>query len=98
MNILHYLLILYNIAICCSLLIPITSGINKRKILDKINFTILKPTIETQTPKIIVKETMIPNNINNINDKNDNTTSVRINKNPKLPVHPDASLFEMLII
>jgi hypothetical protein len=92
---------LYHIAGCFSLLKPPTPSLHERNLLDKINFTILKLPVETNTPKIIVKETMIPNIINDnndINDKNDNTTSVKINNYPNLPILPDARLFAMLII
>ena len=104
MNILYRLLILYHIARCFSSLKPSTSSVHKRNLPDKINFTILKLPVETNTPKIIVKETMIPNNINDNNDnndKNDNTTSVKINNYPNLPILPilpDACLLAMLII
>jgi len=85
MNISHTLLILCNIMLVYSLINTQFSCAYKKNLPKKGNNTLKN---QIQTPKIIVKTSLLPKKWNDNNNKNDNTTSVRININPD-PLIPD---------
>ena len=96
MNISHTFIILCNIVLSYSLIKRGLSTAYKINIQERQNFT-LRPPI--QSPKIIVQKPLISKKYSK--NKNDNTTSVRINVNPD-PLIPDSSsrahLVSMLFI
>lgn len=88
MYILQTLFILYTFAVCCSLNIPKNSSAYKKNIEKRQNITILDK----------IKSSIIDcRNIQKFRDDYDNTTSVRLNVSPILPINPDPLMFGMLI-
>ena len=85
---LQTLFILYTFALCCSLNIPKNLSAYKKNIEKRQNITILDK----------IKSSIIDcRNIQKFRDDYDNTTSVRLNVSPILPINPDPLMFEMLI-